>query len=428
MESELPPDYIGKEMMQGKKVLYLTYDGLSDPLGQSQILTYLSGLQKLGHQITIVSSEKKGNEKLVAHIAQDLKEQGIEWINIPYTKSPLILSTMYDAYRMLVSCTRLCKRTRYDIVHCRSYITSLIGLRLKSKFGLRFIFDMRGFYADERIDGGMWNQTSFIYKFVYRFFKNRESRFLEKADYTICLTDDARREVHTWKSISGQPLPIQVIPCCADTVLFDYNQIDAQKQARLISELNLSSADIVISYVGAMGTWYMLEEMLDFFVRLLIKYPNARFLFITHEDPRSIIAKAQERNIPSENLLIRKAVHHDVPLLLSLSQLSLFFIKPVYSKRASSPAKQGEIMSMGIPIICNSNIGDIDQIIRDSNAGAIVRSFTNEDYDFVIEKIPRLLELSKEKIRKTAIHIFSLEKGIRRYNDVYESISIATLH
>ena len=409
-------------MSTEKKILYLTYDGLSDPLGQSQILTYLTGLNQLGHKITIVSSEKKGNEKLILSIQKDLLEKGIEWINIPYTKSPLVLSTMYDVYKMQSACKKLCRANKYDIVHCRSYITSLIGLLLKRKFGLKFIFDMRGFYADERIDGGMWKQSSILYRFIYRYFKNREARFLEKADYSICLTEAARREIHSWKSIPGQPLPIQVIPCCADTKLFDYNLINVERKTQVAKELNISSSDLVISYVGAVGTWYMLEEMLDFFVRLRIKYPEAKFLFITHEDQRSIFKKAERRKIPVENIIIRKVNHKDVPLLLSLAQLSLFFIKPVYSKRASSPAKQGEIMSMGIPIICNSNIGDIDQIIRDSNAGAIVRSFTENDYDFVISQIAQLIMEPKENIRNSAIEIFSLEKGTNKYNEVYKNL------
>ncbi|MDZ7606956.1 MAG: hypothetical protein U5K79_15505 [Cyclobacteriaceae bacterium] len=39
-------------------ILYLTYDGLSYPLGQSQILPYLEGLAALGHPITIISFQK----------------------------------------------------------------------------------------------------------------------------------------------------------------------------------------------------------------------------------------------------------------------------------------------------------------------------------------------------------------------------------
>ena len=40
-------------------VMYISYDGLTDPLGRSQILPYLEKLAALGHLIHIVSLEKK---------------------------------------------------------------------------------------------------------------------------------------------------------------------------------------------------------------------------------------------------------------------------------------------------------------------------------------------------------------------------------
>ena len=41
-------------------VLYLSYDGLMEPLGQSQILPYLRQLAK-GRKITLITFEKKWN-------------------------------------------------------------------------------------------------------------------------------------------------------------------------------------------------------------------------------------------------------------------------------------------------------------------------------------------------------------------------------
>ena len=40
------------------KVLYFSYDGLLDPLGQSQIVPYVSAISAAGHYVTIVSYEK----------------------------------------------------------------------------------------------------------------------------------------------------------------------------------------------------------------------------------------------------------------------------------------------------------------------------------------------------------------------------------
>ena len=41
------------------RILYITFDGITDPLGRSQILPYLAGLSKMGHTIHILSQEKK---------------------------------------------------------------------------------------------------------------------------------------------------------------------------------------------------------------------------------------------------------------------------------------------------------------------------------------------------------------------------------
>ena len=39
-------------------VLYLSYDGALDPLGQSQVVPYVTGLASLGFRMRLVSFEK----------------------------------------------------------------------------------------------------------------------------------------------------------------------------------------------------------------------------------------------------------------------------------------------------------------------------------------------------------------------------------
>ena len=63
-------------MSGAKKVLYITYDGMTDPLGQSQVLPYLVGLSEKGYKFTILSFEKKerlcprSSSKLTSRSAQ----------------------------------------------------------------------------------------------------------------------------------------------------------------------------------------------------------------------------------------------------------------------------------------------------------------------------------------------------------------------
>jgi hypothetical protein len=134
-----------------KKVLYITYDGLTDPLGQSQILPYLKGLSNHNYQFTILSFEKKDRlEREKSTIEKLAKESGIEWVPMPFTSKPPLLAKFYDALQMRRKAVALQKERNFDMTHCRSYISADVGLHLKKRYGVPFFFDMRGFWADEK--------------------------------------------------------------------------------------------------------------------------------------------------------------------------------------------------------------------------------------------------------------------------------------
>ena len=177
----------------------------------------------------------------------------------------------------------------------------------------------------------------------------------------------------------------------------------------------------MLSYLGSIGTWYLLDEMLHFFSRLLKQRPDSKFLFITKNKKSDIIAGAKKFGIKLSSLIIQPAERAEVPVLLSLCDVSIFFIKPSYSKKASSPTKQGEIMGMGIPIICN-NIGDTGAIIRNNQVGIDLNDFTDSVFDLTVERLPQLLNLKKEKIRRAAFKHYDLKKAVEKYEKIYISI------
>jgi glycosyltransferase involved in cell wall biosynthesis len=410
-------------------ILYLSYDGLTDPLGQSQILPYLIGLSKYGYQITIISAEKEGNFTKRSNLIEAIvKEHNLIWQPFFYTKKPPVISTLWDVYKMRQKALLLHKKKKFNIVHCRSYITALVGLSLKRNKGIKFIFDMRGFWADERVEGGLWNLSQPLYKKIYKYFKRKEKEFLLEADYTVSLTYGAKEEIHSWPGLDH--IPLQVIPCCVDTDVFiptAKNQISNFQLPHPGFQSSVSSlwplaSHFTISYLGSLGTWYMLDEMLHFFKRLLLKKPDAQFLFITPDDPQLIFQTAEKMDIPVEKLIIEKAERKEVPQLLALSHLSIFFIKPSYSKKASSPTKMGEILSMGIPVICNSGVGDTDYLFKEYQPGILVESMDDESYDNAIARIEEALQIPPDNLRKMALDYFALEKGVDLYHQIYQKL------
>jgi len=404
------------------KVLYISYDGMTDPLGQSQVIPYLQGLSLKGHEIFLISCEKKpADSKEHQEINLILKGYNIKWFPLKYTSRPAILSTIFDLVKIKHLAVKVIKEHAVEIIHCRSYIAALAGISMKKKYGVKFIFDMRGFYADERIDGEIWNLNNPIYKSVYNYFKKKEKEFLINADYTISLTEQAKKIILNW-NLTSKPLQIEVIPCCADLEVFDKNKVNEETQTCWKAKLNIGESDFILSYLGSLGTWYMPNEMLDFFKVLLKKHDNAKFLFITPDKPADIFEMAIRKGIPSKHIIVLKATRNEVPTLLALSQVSIFFIKPVFSKKASSPTKMGEIMGMGIPVICNSNVGDVDAIVESSKGGNTVNTFEESSYEKSVDAIPELLQIDPNEIRIGAEKFYSLKLGVEKYDAVYRSL------
>jgi len=402
-----------------KKVLYISYDGLTDLLGQSQILPYLEGLSKHDYAFSVLSFEKKDRfKRQFDHISKVTASCGIKWFPLSFTRNPPLISKFYDAIRMRSKAFELQKKFKFDIIHCRSYVAADIGLRLKQKFGTKFLFDMRGFWADEKKDGGSWNVANPFYKRVYNYYKSKEAQYIQNADYIISLTEAGKKEMMQWPYYNQTPL--EVIPCCADMNLFSLTNAHEKKLSR--EKLKLRDDDLVLSYLGSVGTWYMLREMLTFFKQLKKRFQNAKFLFVTPTPKSTIVHEISRLNMDENDFTIIAASRSEVPSFIKASDINISFIKPVYSKISSSPTKLGEVLSMGIPVICNSGVGDVEATVKRADAGLILHNFTEEDFEIAIEQVPVLLKKNPAGIRNAVKDIYSLDKGIELYAGCYGSV------
>lgn len=404
-----------------KKVLYISYDGMTDPLGQSQVIPYLQGLSDAGYRITIVSAEKsKRMTQQGSALAKLFIASHIQWVSVKYTNRIPGVSAYHTFQRLLRQSLAWHRKESFDLVHCRSYIPSLIGLRLKRKYGVKFLFDIRGFWADERLEGGIWNPANPLYRWAYGFFKRKEKEFLEESDAIVSLTGNAREEILSRDGFRIAEEKISVIPCCVDMEFFA-SQSRAVPQQELRKRLGIADGSYVLSYSGSLGTWYLPDEMLRFFRALLKQQAGAIFLWIT-PDSSDIIFKAAERlGIERHTLRVVSAQRDEMPALLQLSNASVFLIRNSYSKRASSPTKMGEIMSLGIPVVCNAGIGDVDTIMAVGNAGILIEKLDEAHYEQAAYSLLNR-KFSKDVIQTVAAGYFSLHHGVASYQRIYDSI------
>lgn len=411
--------------MQNRHILYITYDGLTDFLGQSQVLPYILGLEEKGYRFSILSFEKSekfdANKKIIEGL---ISGRNVNWYPKKYHKRFSILATLWDLIIGFFFLIRLHRRDKFNAVHCRSYISAILGLASKKIYSTGFIFDMRGFWADERIDGGLWSLKNPVFKTVYTFFKWIEKKCILNADYVVTLTQNSYEEMQQWKYVSSK-IKFKIIPCCADLNVFSSNNISKDEIIRLKQKLSIEDKT-VISYLGSIGTWYMIDEMFDYFKQFKQNFPNAIFLFITPEKESEVMKIAQKHQLAKDDIRVVKAQRTEVPYYLSLSQFSLFFIKPTYSKKSSSPTKLAEIMAMGVPVICNNNVGDVEQQVLAAKAGVVIHSFENTSYARSIDLLKNDFEkvYQKDRSLKYVKEHFSLANGVHLYSEIYLEVIV----
>ena len=107
---------------------------------------------------------------------------------------------------------------------------------------------------------------------------------------------------------------------------------------------------------------------------------------------------------------------------MSVSDVSIFFILPAYSKKASSPTKQAELFGLGIPIICNDNVGDTGPIVKENKAGWVISDFNTIEYEKIVNQLYKIEKIDAKHLRQVANGYASLDLASEKYLNIYDML------
>lgn len=398
-------------------VLYITYDGLLEPLGQSQVLRYLEKLSD-SYNIYLISFEKAQDWQNVVErqrIQEKVNSHQIHWIPLRYHKSPSAIATTYDLLQGTIVGLFIAIRRRVKIVHARSYVPSVIALIFKKLLGTKFIFDMRGFWADERVDGGIWPANSGLYRLAKWF----EKQFFLNADHTVSLTEAAISEITKFEYLQTRKTSFSCIRTCTDLDIFSPQNNSINNYGKI--------NNLTAGYVGSISNWYLFSDVVNFlyFLCYLDKYLVSKFIVVTRTDHQLVHEIINQSNLDSLSIEITSSTYQNIPDIVRRMNLAIFFRKPAYSNLACAPTRLGEFLACGIPCVTNDGVGDMTQIIEQERVGVILRSFDESAMRKAAEQISELLqdEHLSQRCRAAAIKYFSLEEGVKAYRNIYQQLA-----
>lgn len=405
--------------LAGRRILYISYNGMLDPLGQSQVIPYLKELSRLGIKFTLLSYERphaytEAGVQQCQHLDQELVAAGIDWRRLRYHRTPSLPATAYDVATGVRVAGRLIRQQRIELVHARSHIPGLIALQLKRRHGVRIIFDVRGLMAEEYIDAGHWQPRDT----AARLTKQMEARTLKASDGVVTLTDALWREMQNWPALHETRAVHETIPCCIDLLSFRINaQVRAERRAGIGDRF-------VLVYSGSIGGWYQTNEMAAFFATLKRLRPNAFFLWLTQGDRSIVDAAMKAAGAGSGDYVVEAAAPREVPSWLSAADAGIAFYRPGFSRLGTSPVKVSEYLACGLPVIVNAGIGDTDRIIANERVGSLVEKFEETAYAKAATELLAMISRAPQRhIREVAEKLFDVRRvGVERYAKLYEQV------
>lgn len=396
-------------------VLYLSYSGALDPLGASQVLPYVLGLAEGGFSIELVSFEKPDRlaaEGDVDEVRQRLGDGGVGWTPLPYHKRFSLAATAYDVLMGVRAARRLHSARPVQLVHARSYVAGMMARRFARRAGVPWIFDMRGFWVDERVSAGVWGERSL----TARLARAAERRLLTDASAIVQLTEAGATAV-SGLAPGGRHAPVTVVPTCVDLTCFSPPDDPVAARARL--DIPLADGPVMV-YSGSLSTWYLPDLTLRV-GEAFCRRTGGSFVVLTQE-----VEFVEERARALGTAPIVRAVSPgEVPAWLAAADVGLSFVRPDPAKQASAPTKVAEYLASGLAVVATSGVGDLEAHFAGSPVAWTVSP--EVDPEFVVDRaLEALAEPDRAgQARALAELHYDLGSGVAKLTELYRSLGVA---
>lgn len=389
------------------KVLYFSYDGLLDPLGQSQIFPYVSVIAAAGYSLTIVSYEKvERTKEQIKFMEIKLQKIGVRWVRLQFKPGKL-----WAIKRLLIGALlirKLCKDLQPDFIHLRGFVPAVIFQLCRSK--VPFLYDFRGFVLGEWVDIGKLNPSSLLYLIL----KKLDQQAVKKASGLVVLEECAKNLL---KYIYEVPsVPFKVIRTCTNVKRYKKRINVHKKKRRSLSFVFLGGArfpyrpDFALMLIGN-----------------LIKHGYDCNIDFINESDHDIIKKAKDMtNISKEKVKILSYEHSEIPDILANYDCGIVMVETSYWRRVCSPTKMGEYLASGLPVISLKDIEAIDEL---ANRTVCVTTVSQEELqnNFQEGRAKQIVSFIKstnvaQKCKSLAKDEFNLEIAGNLYVELYSEI------
>ncbi|MEZ4657207.1 MAG: glycosyltransferase family 4 protein [Caldilineaceae bacterium] len=276
-----------------------------------RILEEARVLQKLGHQVTIVTYR---NGKSLPGL--DIRRT----LPIPWRRDYEVGSSRHKiAFDALlgIKTLQLLVRNRYDVIHAHLHEGALIGHILGRLFNIPVLFDFQGSLTEEMIDHNFLKRDSLFY---------RPLRLLESyitRTSRVIFTSSLNSEHFLQQQFGCQEEQIQVLPDCVDADVFrPAAELDQNRLNNLRARLGIPVDAKVIVYLGLLTPYQGIDLLLLAMQRIVQQQPNVRLLLMGFPNLGVYGRKINELGLAQQVILTGRVPYEEAPDYLALGHLA----------------------------------------------------------------------------------------------------------
>jgi glycosyltransferase involved in cell wall biosynthesis len=230
--------------------------------------------------------------------------------------------------------------------------TQLVGLKIKEKYNLPWVADLRDPWTDI-----YYYKSLYHLGFIARLDANYEKRVLQKADAVLVVSNDIKR-IFSAKLPSGESERIHVLPN-------GYDAIDFLQKQQLVSQ------EFTIVYTGTMASSYTITALLLALKELSILNGSGKIhVKIAGKVSPDIMQQIEDAQLSAMFDFLGYLDHSSAIRLMQEANALLLVIPDIERNEGILTGKLFEYLATRIPIIGIGPVkGDAAEIIKQTQSG-----------------------------------------------------------
>lgn len=403
-------------MTRAGRVLAVSFDGILQPLGYSQVARVGMALAASGVPYAIASLERASDladTRRVARVRALLERSDVPWETGEFCEGGGAAAIGRNIARLTVAAAALARRTRAHLLHARAVPGGIVAQTLRRTLRVPFVFDARSYWVDEQVDAARRFRSPVSYAIA----KRLERDLFADAEAIVTLTELQAQDVRAGLlGARASRRPVIVIPTIADYDEFRLREAGVPRPDGL---LRFAGNAPTIAIVGAMNRSYD-EIATAKFARAALEVSGDLMLLVLSAQASEHQRVLEDAGVSRSRTLITAVPHDEIAQWMAHIDWGILFLRETFAKRASMPTKLAEFFATGVRPIQHGCNPEVSQWVRTAGSGIVLPSLAPEDCGLAAHQMPTWTRdrASVHAARERTREHFSLASAAQRYRDV----------